>query len=264
MLRALLLTLACTLAVAVPAVAIMNGHAPTRPYPAMAALQQNGDFVCGASLIRPRWILTAAHCAIGEDGKPLDPAVLSFVLGRTRLSADGGEELQATRVIVHEKYGEPSESSHDIALVELERDAAEAPIRLVTPEERDLWRPGKTATAIGWGGTFYPGIGGVNTTDDLMEVQVPIVTDAECDQAYANGVTGDFDPGTMLCAGEQGGGEDTCSGDSGGPLMVPDATGAVVLAGVVSWGFGCGYPTQYGVYARIGDSTLHPWISARI
>ncbi len=46
--------------------------------------------------------------------------------------------------------------------------------------------------------------------------------------------------------------------------MVPDATGALVQAGVVSWGFGCGYPTQYGVYARIGDDTLYNWITPRL
>ena len=46
--------------------------------------------------------------------------------------------------------------------------------------------------------------------------------------------------------------------------MVPDAQGSWVQVGVVSWGFGCGYPTQYGVYSRVGDAPLHDWIQARI
>jgi secreted trypsin-like serine protease len=264
MTRALLLVLAALLVPAAPAAAIVGGHAPTRPYPAMAVLQQDGEFVCGASLVRPRWILTAAHCAIDDSGQPLDPTHLSFVLGRTRQSSDQGEELAATRVVVNPKYGDPTDSSHDVAVVELERDAVEAPIRIVTPEEKALWAPGKQATVIGWGGTFYPGIGGVNTTDDLMEVQLPMVADGDCDQAYSNGFTGDFEPETMVCAGDQTGGKDSCSGDSGGPLMVPDANRAMVLAGVVSWGFGCGYPTQYGVYGRIGDHELYDWITAQV
>jgi secreted trypsin-like serine protease len=259
--RSLLPALVCALAAAAPATAITGGHEPTRPYPAMAAVYQDGEFICGASLVRPRWILTAAHCSIDEAGEALAPDRLSFVLGRENLSSSEGEELQATRVVVHERYGEPSGSSHDIAVIELERDAAVTPIRIATPAERDLWAPGKEATAIGWGGQVYPGIG---ASDDLKEVQVPIVPDADCDQAYANGATGDFEAETMVCAGEETGMKDTCQGDSGGPLMVPDAGGAIVLAGVVSWGFGCGFPTQYGVYARIGHTVLYDWITAKV
>ncbi len=262
--RRAVLLLAFLLLFAAPAVAIVGGHEPTRSYPAMAALQQDGDFVCGANLVRPRWVLTAAHCALDEAGDPLDPSRLSFVLGRTRLSSDDGEEIAAARVIVHERYGDPAEASNDVAVVMLERDAVGTPIRIVPPSEQALWAPGATATAIGWGGTFYPGIGGVNTTDDLMEIQVPMVADGDCDASYSIGLTGDFEASTMVCAGETGGGRDTCSGDSGGPLMVPDATGAMVLAGVISWGFGCGYPTQYGVYARVGGQELYDWIAAKV
>jgi hypothetical protein len=32
----------------------------------------------------------------------------------------------------------------------------------------------------------------------------------------------------------------------------------------VSWGFGCGYPSQYGVYARIGDHELYDWITGHV
>jgi secreted trypsin-like serine protease len=258
--RSLLPALVCALVAATPAAAIVGGQpADEGEYPATAVLEQNGEFICGSTLIRPRWILTAAHCVLGGDSEAVDPTSLNFVIGRTRRSGEGGEELQATRVIPHEKYGEPNESSHDIALVELERDAVTAPIRIATPAERGLWAPGKQATAAGWGGKAYPGVG---TTDELQEVQVPIVPDADCDQAYANGVTGDFEAETMVCAGEAG--KDTCQGDSGGPLMVPDAGGAMVLTGVVSWGFGCGFPTQYGVYARVGDTVLYDWITGKV
>ena len=33
--------------------------------------------------------------------------------------------------------------------------------------------------------------------------------------------------------------QDTCSGDSGGPLICPSRSGNAVLHGVTSWGFGC-------------------------
>src|SRR5258705_528540 len=126
--------------------------------------------------------------------------------------------------------------------------------------------PGASAVMGGTTATRpYPGIGGVTTSDDLREVTVPMVSDADCDTSYnTTGITGEFFPQTMVCAGELYGTKDSCSGDSGGPLMVPDAQGTLVQAGTVSWGFACGVPTQYGVYGRIGADPLHAWIPPRI
>ena len=101
---------------------------------------------------------------------------------------------------------------------------------------------------------------GVAYQNQLQEVDVPMRTDDECDQYAAGGI----DRTTLVCAGELMGGKDSCQGDSGGPLVVPDAAGKLVQVGVVSSGFGCGFPTQYGVYARVADSALYNWIAARV
>lgn len=46
--------------------------------------------------------------------------------------------------------------------------------------------------------------------------------------------------------------------------MVPDAAGKFVLVGAVSFGVGCAFPTQYGVYSEVAGSTLRPWVEARL
>ncbi len=252
--------------------AITGGQPATREYPYMAALTDgDGEWAgCGASLVRADWALTAAHCV--ED---VEAADLGVRVGTHDISTpDGGETIGAKRVIVHERYGEgnASTSSFDVALIELERSATEGtPIRIPAPAERGLWAPGTISTVTGWGGRFYPGIGGVNTTEDqLMEVDVPIVADETCASGlYGQGdlsdlTVGEFDPETMVCAGEDTGGSDSCSGDSGGPLVVPDSAGALVQVGVVSWGNGCALPLNYGVYSRIADDPLYSWIQGHL
>ena len=270
---AILVTTLVVLALPASASAITGGKPASQQYPYMAALTDaNGEWAgCGASLVRPDWAMTAAHCV--EDAKAEN---LGVRVGTHDISvAEGGEVLRATDLIVHERWGNEDNTafmSYDVALLKLERPATQGtPIRIPAPSERAIWAPETMATVTGWGGTFYPGIGGVNTTEDqLMEVQVPIVSDETCSSyTYGQGdlsdlVIGEFDPETMVCAGNDTGGADSCSGDSGGPLVVPDASGALVQVGIVSWGFGCAYPFNYGVYSRIGDDPLFSWIQSKL
>ena len=106
----------------------------------------------------------------------------------------------------------------------------------------------------GWGVLQH---GTWTTPDTCQYVQVPAVTNAECNSAYGGGITE-----SMICAGYLGeGGKDSCQGDSGGPFVC-NKDGKAIIAGVVSWGYGCGEPEYPGVYAR----TTHVlnWIKAQL
>jgi trypsin len=63
----------------------------------------------------------------------------------------------------------------------------------------------------------------------------------------------------MFCAGLAAGGKDSCSGDSGGPII---NTSTGVLIGVVSWGQGCAEAGFPGVYTRLGNYVT--WINANL
>ena len=230
---------------------------PPGKYPFMAALVTRGgdafwDQFCGGSVIAADWVLTAAHCVIGEAAGTID-----VVVGRHNLASNGGERIEASAIVVHPFYDDYS-LENDVALIRLASPTSVEPVRL--PADGSLEVAGMAVTVLGWGDTLST----PQWPRGLREVTLPLVADADCLAAYAG-----FDyPGyvlpsaLMLCAGDlERGGVDSCSGDSGGPLFTTTADGFAQL-GIVSWGNECGLPGYPGVYTRL--SAFTSWISERL
>jgi trypsin len=252
---AMSLTAAALLAgAAAPSSAVVGGNdASPGEYPSVAEITF-GPFLCTGTLITPNWVLTAGHCSNITAGTVASPASWPPQLIRVRVGGvtqSDGERLGVSRVVMHPDY--LLTSGYDISLLQLSSSSTMAPTQLAGAGERSIWTAGTMETIVGWGVTSEGG----SQPDRLQEAQVPITTDSYCAGAYS-----DFDPQTMVCAGFPQGGVDTCQGDSGGPMFGRASAGALRIVGTTSFGEGCARPGKPGVYGRVGDDTLRPWIEA--
>jgi trypsin len=211
---------------------------------------------CTGTLIAPDTVLTAGHCSSVDAGVVGTPVTWPAQLIDVRIGGhrDGeGERVPVSRVSAHQNY--LATKGYDISLLHLSRASTNAPTKVAGSGERSLWDPGDLETIVGWGLTEEDG----NPPEILQEAQVPITTDAYCDNAY-----GGIDATTMVCAGYPEGGVDTCQGDSGGPMFGHGADGSLRVVGTTSWGEGCARRGKPGVYGRVGDTTLREWIRERV
>jgi secreted trypsin-like serine protease len=94
--------------------------------------------------------------------------------------------------------------------------------------------------------------------DLLQQVELPIVGTDTCNAPgwYNGAITGN-----MICAGYEEGGKDSCQGDSGGPL-VTYTDSHWILAGIVSWGYGCAEEQLPGIYTKV--TNYLQWINVKM
>ena len=206
---------------------------PNCKYEFMVSLQDMGFHICGGSLVREDWVITAAHCVEGNNSGLQVKIGLHSVNGTT-----GAITRNVDQVITHPQYSSWS-LDNDYALLHLSQPVTNfEPIQLITDSSHD--NEPVMSTVMGWGATQSGGWG----SNVLLEVDVPI--DNSCGSYSNSSITNN-----MVCAGDNNGGEDSCQGDSGGPLIMTNDDGEYELIGIVSWGYGCaeaGYP---GVYSKI-------------
>ncbi len=247
---------------------IAGGYqAPERSWPYMAALMSRTLFggegrrrgwnsFCGGSYIGGRWVLTAAHCVIGQNSRPFSTGAIRIHLGAGEPPVSGSGLTRVTRIAVHPLF-DSSTMAYDIALVKLEgRPAAVPPVPLSGYRELDLATLSFTpAITLGRGAGLRH-----TSTAALLQADIQLIPEVTCNDRFnslkaANNLPDDTlraDPvdGTMVCAGSLDGTADACQGDSGGPLLVRYGE-EYHLAGITSWGIGCGNPGTYGVYTKV-------------
>jgi len=192
--------------------AIIGGTvAATNQFPFQVYLSVNkpeGSFSCGAFLITPHHVGTAAHCVDG---------VVNFATvqaGSNFNDLASGQVANASFVSVHPLWN-PTTITYDSAV-----------LYFLHPFTIDgtTTRLGKLATSSpsngdkvwlsGWGLTANGG----DTSDVLLFVDLPFVGFSECQKIWD---FPDSDEGVINCAGGEVG-KGSCQGDSGGALFKTD------------------------------------------
>jgi len=259
-------------------------------YPFMALLgyktnQNRGrayDYNCGGTVINKYYILTAAHCMIRRN-----PDVV--ILGEHDLTQDPDDCNAAKRTLIeieditlHEDYSKTFQGGagpNDIALIRVKhpipfynpRNPRESNIKpICLPwKSNDPGRrifDGDILRVLGWGRVTNDKIEAAGNRARLgagnailQYLDVPAISKCKQYDAFRNY---DLKSTLQLCAGGEDG-EDSCSGDSGGPLIQQANNGTPwFLAGIVSFGTAkCGTGTP-GIYTRV--SAYIPWIEKNL
>lgn len=193
-----------------------------------------GQGACTGTLIAPDVVLTAGHC--------VDANMTQVIANTTDYAAQGGIRSTIKSITAYPNW----ENSYDVAVIVLN-----TPITGVTPRKvgtactfTEGFQQSTMVHLVGFGLTDTAGQG--NNTK-LNETMAP-VTNPTCTDMNA-GCVASVSPGGEFIAG--GGGQDSCFGDSGGPVYLDTPRGPVVV-GAVSRGLnGSATPCGGGgIYVR--------------
>ncbi|CAG4964493.1 unnamed protein product [Colias eurytheme] len=232
----------CTCGVRRGARVVGGGAVTPGEFPWLAALMRDGKQICGATVVARDHLITATHCIFEVEASRLSVLVGEYDVNNSR--SDG---FPVSQVLQHPDFNRYT-YDNDIAVLRLAEPLPDSLYRpACLPDEDDDYLDGGDAIVSGWGSTIEKG----PPSNIPMKAEVQIWSQEECTNAgYGRRKV----TPRMICANAPD--RDSCSGDSGGPLIM--AQPHFTLVGIVSWGRGCarqGYP---GVYARV--DRFMPWL----
>jgi secreted trypsin-like serine protease len=241
--------------------AVIGGHiAQPGQFPSIAEIvdvQRRSALVCSGTVISPRLVLTAGHCAAnlltGADNAASGYLVLT---GAASDSDPAGQVSHVLGVLVYEGFSRRYIRG-DAALLVLSTPTTAPPVTLATRSDARMLRAGATGTLVGWGLTAL-------TNQGPSEVVRWTQTVLQGPRWCARHAPPFFKRGEICAIDSVHHTAGACFGDSGGPLLVTRPSGAVIDVGIVSHGYRrCSTHTP-GVFTRVDalGGWLRTWIRA--
>ncbi|KAM8969105.1 polyserase-2-like [Sarcophilus harrisii] len=244
-------------------------------WPWHVSVSRKGKQLCGGTLISKSWVLSAAHCVMSSHSLSLiPPQQFTVAVGLNSLRSlmqdpdlsDGTlQRVKVADILVHENYSKPVHGN-DIALLHLAEpiNFTDYVRPICLPRANHSFPHGASCWATGWGDVQEKEPQAIESGLILQQVELKIIGPKEC-QCLFN-YKGPFNKTRkvlpiMLCAGYKEGKRDTCQGDSGGPLVCEEQ-GQWFLAGITSFGQGCGRRNRPGIFTNV--VVFEDWIQERV
>ncbi|CAG0888843.1 unnamed protein product [Cyprideis torosa] len=219
-------------------------------------LQKVLNFVCGATLIHPKVVMTAAHCVEKYQHVPRSLIVrMGEYDTRSTNEPLPFQDRQVSYIKVDPHFN-PGTLVNDVALLFMRRPFYPAANvnTICLPTSKNQFHAGKRCIATGFGKDAFGPRGKFQSL--LKQVELPLVPNRACQHSLRSTRLGRFFnlDQSFLCAGGERG-VDACTGDGGGPLVCKDDYfDKYYQVGITSWGIGCGQSGVPGVYADVANA----------